>query len=171
MATRPLYAEEAALRQHIGPIPLPVGITADGILEAAANEMDGLLGQRYNVPITVSPNVSDQKPTAYWLQSINSMLGAGRFLVSAAAPGSQDATHNYGKMLIQTAMNQINLVVTGKRILVGAVETPTEAAADAGPIIINQDAYSQVDVFYDNFVPDGFAPGRTPRSTGTTWPR
>lgn len=171
MANRPVYCQEPAVRTHIGNLPLAPGVSVESAIEAAAMEMDGLLGDRYTVPILVSPNIAEQKVTAYWLQSANAMLCAGRLLLSAASDDSHEESNNYGRYLVTTAMAQIKLVVDGKRNLPGAIETPEEASSNAGPIIYNGDAYSQVDLYYDNFVPDGFAPGRTPRATGTTWPR
>lgn len=169
MVTRPVYCEEAAVRQHIGQIRLAVGIEIEGAIESAANEMDGMLGIRYQVPIIVSPNIADQKSTSYWLQSINAMLTAGRLLVSSAAPGSQTDTNNYGKYLIQNALNQINYVVTGRKVLLGALESEYESLSYVGPMIVNQDEFSQVDAFYSNFEPYGFIDDLEP--IGEKWPR
>lgn len=172
MANRQLYCEEAAVRTHLGNLKLPSAITVESLCESAANEMDGLLGDRYQVPITVSASVPEEKPTAYWLQTVSSQIAAGRLMVSAGAAGSQETTNNYGKYLLAQAYAQIKLVTDSKKDLPGAVEVGNDDGTDIkGPYIINQDAYSQVDVFYDNFEPDGFAPGRTPRQAGTTWPR
>lgn len=171
MANRPVYCEGPAVRTHLGQLALAPGVSIDSAIEAAAMEMDGLLGDRYNVPIIVSPNIAEQKTTAYWLQSVNAMLCAGRLLLSAASDDSHEETNSYGRYLVTTALAQIKLVTDGKRNLPGAVETPEEASSNAGPIIHNGDAYSQVDLYYDNFVPDGFAAGRRPRGPETTWPR
>jgi hypothetical protein len=172
VANRQLYCEEAAVRTHLGNLKLPVAVTVESLCETAANEVDGLLGVRYAVPITVSVNVAEEKATSYWLQMVSSQIAAGRMMVSAGAAASQDTTNNYGRYLLSQAYGQIKLVTDGKKDLAGAVEIGNEDETEVkGPYIINQDAYSQVDAFYDNFEPDGFIPGRVPREAGTTWPR
>lgn len=150
---------------------LPVEMTLEGAAEAAANEMDGLLGQRYTVPISVSVNDPSEKDTAYWLQQVSSMIAAGRIMLSLGAPGSNDTANNYGKYLIKNAMDMIALITDGKRSLAGAVENEDGTAGSKGPIILQGDRYSQVDMYYENMMPDGLFPGALPPQGGAAWPR
>lgn len=165
---RPLYADEDSVKTHLRNVRLQAGVTYESMIETASNEVDGHLGQRYVTPIDAEISDPTKATTAYWLRNVTAMIAAGRYLMSSSAGGSHDATHNYGAYLVRTADALLRSVTTGKTDLTGI-----EAAegADQGPLIINQDAYSQVDLFYDNIHPEGFMPGRAPRGGGVTWPR
>lgn len=91
-------------------------------------------------------------------------------MLSTAAPGSQDTANNYGQYLLRNAMQLINDVVTSKVDLPGIPETGANASTIQGATIINQDRYSQVDLYYDNFESEGLIPGLEPREPGTQWP-
>lgn len=171
MATRPVYTQEAAITTHLRNIKLHQGVTLDSLAEAASNEVDGLLGVRYLTPIIADPGDPEQRATSYWLQNVTSMLAAGRYLLAVAAPGSQDTANSYGKYLVSTAMSMINNVISGKTDLVGVPEVTSGNDSEPAPMVINGDAFSQVDMFYENMHPSGFMPGAIPPQVGTVWPR
>jgi|SRR6187431_2194660 len=169
--TRPVYCTEEAIRTHLGQnVKFPPNMTFDSLRESSANELDSKLGARYVTPIVASASDPVQQPTAYWLQNVSSMIAAGRFMLSTSAPGSQDTANNYGMYLLNMANAAISEVLTGQRDLVGIAEQGDTGQEFKGPAVINGDAYSQVDLYYDNFMPCGFAPGRKPAEEGT-WPR
>lgn len=171
MATRPVYTQEAAISTHLRNIKLHQGVTLDSLAETASNEVDGLLGVRYVTPIIADPGDPEQRATSYWLQNVTSMLAAGRYLMAVAAPGSQTETNSYGKYLVSTAMTLINNVLNGKIDLIGVPEIDSGDGSDPAPMIINGDAFSQVDMFYENMAPGGFMPGAIPPQVGLPWPR
>ncbi|AMS03412.1 head-to-tail adaptor [Gordonia phage Benczkowski14] len=164
---RPAYTDEDSVKTHLRNVRLQAGVTYEGMIEAASNEVDGHLGTRYKTPIDVTVSDPSQTTAAYWLSNVTSMIAAGRYLMATSAGGSHDSTHNYGSYLVGTAMALIRSVQSGKTDLSG-IETLD--GVEQGPIIINQDAYSQVDLFYDNMHPEGFMPGRTTRGDAP-WPR
>lgn len=170
-ANRPVYCTTAAIQTHVQNIRLPQGVTWDSLAEAAANEVDSHLGTRYITPLVASAADPETKATAYWLQNVSSMIAAARLMLSTAAPGSQDTANNYGKYLLQNAMTLINDVLSGKVDLQGVEEVGAGNDGIRGATIINQDQYSQVDLFYDNFMPEGIAPGRSTRRSDVPWPR
>ncbi|AVP43202.1 head-to-tail adaptor [Gordonia phage Lidong] len=168
---RAVYCTDAAIKTHVQNIKLPTGVTWDSLAETASNEVDSNLGVRYVTPIQVSANDPTQKAAAYWLQNVTSMVAAGRLMLSIAAPGSQDTANSYGQYLLRNAQQLMNDVISGKVDLPGAEEVPANGSTIQGPTVLNQDAFSQVDLFYDNFMPEGIVPGRTVRPGGTPWPR
>nr|DAK84360.1 MAG TPA: head to tail adaptor [Caudoviricetes sp.] len=169
-ANRPVYCTEGAIRTHVQNIKLPTGVTWDSLAETASNEVDSNIGVRYVTPITVNPNDPAERSAAYWLQNVTSMVAAARLMLSISAPGSQDTANNYGQYLLSNAQQLMNDVISGKVELPGAEEVAANGSIIQGPTVLNQDAYSQVDLFYDNFEPEGFIPGRLPRPKGTPWP-
>jgi phage gp36-like protein len=164
---RPAYTDEESVKTHLRNVRLQAGVTYESMIETASNELDGHLGTRYKTPIEANVQDPSQTTTAYWLSNVTAMIAAGRYLMSSSAGGSHDTTHSYGSYLINTAMALIRSVQTGKVDLTGI---DSVEGVEQGAMILNQDAYSQVDLFYDNMYPEGFMPDRTPRG-GAPWPR
>ncbi|AUV60623.1 head-tail adaptor [Gordonia phage SteveFrench] len=171
MPNRPVYCTTASIQTHVQNIKLPSGATWESLAETASNEVDSRLGLRYVTPFQVSPNDPSQRATAYWLQNVTSMIAAARLMLSISAPGSQDNANSYGQYLLQNAGRLIDDVVSAKVDLTGVPEVAANDSVIQGPTILNEDAFSQVDVFYDNFAPEGIMPGLKPREKGTPWPR
>ncbi|AVD99527.1 head-to-tail adaptor [Gordonia phage Butterball] len=170
-ANRPVYCTTASIQTHVQNIKLPPGATWESLAETASNEVDSNLGVRYVTPFQVSPSDPAQRAAAYWLQNVTSMIAAARLMLSISAPGSQDNANSYGQYLLQNATRLMNDVISGKVDLVGVEEIGANDSVIQGPTILNEDAFSQVDVFYDNFAPEGIMPGLRPREKGTPWPR
>lgn len=162
---RPLYADEDSVKTHLRNVRLISGVTYEGLIETASNEVDGRLGTRYMTPIDADVQDPSKTTTVYWLRNVTSMIAAGRYLMASAAGGSNDSTHAYGSYLVRTANSLIDSVVNGKVDLAGVEALDSN---EQGPMIINGDAYSQVDLFYENMHPEGFMPGRG--VGGMKWP-
>lgn len=168
---RPVYCTEDAIKTHLQNIKLPTGVSWDSLAQSAANEVDANLGVRYATPIAANPDDPSTRSTAYWLQNVSSQVAAARLLLSVAAPGSQDSANAYGRYLLGMATAMMNDVISGKVDLAGAEDAASGVDRKiTGPTIINQDRYSQVDVFYDNFMGEGIMPGMGVREEGTQWP-
>lgn len=141
------------------------------LISTASTEVDSSLSLKYQTPIDASTADPDTKATAFWLANVTAQVAAGRFMLSAAAPGSQDQANGYGRYLIANAKALINDVLSGRIELKGAVEVVKDETDRkfAGPAIINGDRFSQVDAFYDNWSPEGiWDEDRVPR--GRPWP-
>lgn len=165
---RPVYCTSDAIKVHLQNIKLPSGVTWESVAETASNEVDSTLGVRYVTPIVVSPIDPATRAAAYWLQNVSALVAAARLMLSISAPGSQDTANNYGQYLLRNAQALMQDVITGKVDLPGAEEVSSNDSVIQGATILNQDRYSQVDLFYDNFMPDGIAPGR--EVGGKPWP-
>ena len=168
---RIVYCTDTAIQTHVQNIKLPTGLTWQSLAETASNEVDAYLSARYATPIVASGTDPETRAAAFWLQNVTSMIAAARLMLSVAAPGSQDTANNYGQYLLRNAMQLINDVLSGKVDLIGIPESGSNDSTIQGATILNQDRFSQVDVFYDNFMPDGIMPGCEPREAGTQWPR
>jgi phage gp36-like protein len=171
MANRPAYADDASVQTYLRNVRLPAGVTLESLSVAASNELDGHLGSRYVTPIAASFEEATQVVTANWLQNVTAMLAAGTFYMSMSGSASHDSNHQYGEYLRRSAFGMINQVISGKTDLQGIEETSTNTSVIQGATVLNQDAFSQVDLFYDNYEPEGFLPGRKPREANVPWPR
>lgn len=169
MANRPVYCTGDAIKTHVQNIKLPAGVTWESMAETASNEVDSNIGVRYVTPVVVSPVDPETRAAAYWLQNVTALVAAARLMLSTAAPGSQDTANQYGQYLLRNAQQLMQDVVSGKVDLPGAEEISSNDSTIQGATILNGDRYSQVDLYYDNFMPDGILPGREPR--GAIWPR
>ncbi|QDF18234.1 head-to-tail adaptor [Gordonia phage Dakiti] len=170
MPNRPVYCTTAAIQTHVQNIKLPQNATWESLAETASNEIDSRLGVRYVTPFQVSPSDPAQRAAAFWLQNVTSMVAAARLMLSIAAPGSQDSANSYGQYLLRNVNELVNDVISGKVDLAGCEEVGANDSVIQGPTILNEDAFSQVDVFYDNFAPEGIMPGLKPRPRGNPWP-
>lgn len=167
---RPVYCTEGAIQTHVQNIKLPGNVTWDSLAETASNEVDSNIGVRYVTPITVSPMDPETRAAAYWLQNVTALVAAARLMLSISAPGSQDTANNYGQYLLRNAQQLMNDVINGKVDLPGAEELASNGSVIQGATILNPDRYSQVDLYYENMMPDGIMPGfDEPRSQA--WPR
>ncbi|AER26555.1 head-to-tail adaptor [Gordonia phage Amore2] len=166
---RPVYCTEGAIRVHLQNIKLPTGVSWDTMAETASNEVDSTIGVRYVTPVIVSPLDPATSAAAYWLQNVSALVAAARFMLSASAPGSMDTANRYGQYLLRNAQSIMLDVVNGKVDLPGAEELSSNDSVIQGPTTLNGDSFSQVDMFYDNFMAEGIMPGRRP--SGESWPR
>lgn len=169
-SNRPVYCTEASIKTHLQNIKLPVGVTWASLAETASNEVDSNISVRYETPLVTNPDDPATRAAAYWLQNVTSMVAAARLMLSVAAPGSQDSANAYGRYLLQNAQQLMNDVISGKVDLVGVPENAANGSEIQGPTVLNQDSYSMVDLYYDNFMEQGPVPGLQPRPSGTPWP-
>jgi hypothetical protein len=138
---------------------LPQSVTVEGIIASAADEIDSELGLLYKTPVLVNELDADKRDDYLLLKSINANLASGRLLTSMAAGGENNATHNYGKYLINFAYRLLNQITNGVRVLTSA-ERKSTAPTDSrkGPKVVHGDRYSLVDNFYQNYDPLGSQP-------------
>jgi len=131
----------------IGDIPLGSRVDANKFVQDAADEMNSVLGFRYQVPITTcdgSPHI------ALLLKRINNHLATGRLILAVAAGSEDSLVHAYGLKLIEEAIQWLNQIVQGQIFLECAIPVDTTSGLDdSGPTIFNQDANSAIEAFYE----------------------
>lgn len=148
------YCTETDTTNLIGDMKPPRGLSVAGIVENAATEMDSLLGQRYVIPIVLSDVDPRDKSDKNKLLIINANLAAGRLMLASGAGGEDNDLHAYAWYLVKYAMSQLQDIASGKVTLEKAVDLPSVGATlEGGMLVLNKDAYSGVDSFYNNSAP------------------
>lgn len=138
------YAEKTDLR--LGNIPLPADSVTTRALQQAADEINSALGMRYVTPIVATgPTAQAVTPL---IKNINVWLATGRLIEELTASTEDAQVHAYARSMITEAQAVIKLIVTGELVLDGVPPISTGATSGTGPMLVNQDAASNVDVFY-----------------------
>lgn len=171
MARATVYCVDADVTFHFAKVRLPPEIAMSDAISLASDEMDSYLGYRYVVPIPVSNSDPAKAYGTQLLKTICSQLTAGRIIVSVAAGGEKNKTHEYGRYLIDNALKYLCQIKDGELNISFATENTDEMARKQGPMMApGGDAYSLVDQFYQNIEPQGFLPCRTVPGA-VPWPR
>lgn len=144
---------------------------AEETIAAASDKMDAFIGAVYETPVLINESDPVKRQDSLVLKAICSQLASGILLTSAASAGEQSRTHAYGEYLLRFAYSQLQKIQNGSIKLTSAKELPVdqEDLTKRGPRIIQGQAYSLVDAYYENFEPEGFAPGRN--ASSGNWPQ
>lgn len=135
----------------IGDIPLPSYISSDAYVQAAADEIDAVVGQIYVTPVVVQTSAINRVTTLI-LKKLNNFLASGRIILALDAAGQNDRLHAYGMYLIKESQGILVAISDGKILLPGAQLVVTNTGGTA-PTILNAEKASLVDAFYENFNP------------------
>lgn len=137
-----------------GDLPLPAYM-GDGTnyVKGAAEEIDAALGQIYETPFNVGAGTNMERPGILTLKKVNWLLASGRLILDLAASGEDANLHAYGKQMLDEGLLMLAQLASGEMVLVGA-ETPASEDPDVdpsptGPFVLNEDAESLVQSFYD----------------------
>lgn len=150
----------------IGDIPL-AGKYGDGtaFVQLAADEIDSQIGHIYVTPVLFDESTPEKiatvRPAKLLLKKINTLLASGRIVLDQAAGAEDDRLHAYGRSMVNEALKLLEKIMNREIQLTDAPLLTEEAAREyTGPQVINEDAYSQVEAFYDRFQsPHIFKPG------------
>jgi hypothetical protein len=112
----------------------------------AAEEMDGVIGFDYQLPITIAG-----LPThvALTLKRCNMLLASGRYILSQAVAGEDTSTHAYGASLLKEGQGILQSIQTGQLDLIGVARAPGNVESNA-PTILQGDNASAIDAYYGN---------------------
>ena len=132
----------------IGNIPTPAYISVESSIQAAADEINSVIGTRYIVPIELA-NVPTSVPARLLLKRANAHLASGRIIMSADAGGQNNSLHRYGLYLISTATKIIEAIASGATPLQGAPLLPGVDEGVHRMVLENLDPVSRVEAFYD----------------------
>lgn len=144
----------------LGSVPLPAYMDAGVAIQSAADEIDAVIGMTYVTPVQITDSPST-RASKLMLKKANSMLASGRIIMAMDAGGQDTDIHKYGRYLISEAEKIVTAIATGQVTLQGATLLSGSPGGTA-PVIVNQDATSAVDSFYDNFKPRLVCPPRYP---------
>ncbi|MFD5451674.1 hypothetical protein [Streptomyces sp. NPDC127100] len=133
----------------LGQIPLPSYLDPDTYISNAAEEIDAIIGMTYVTPVSIQ-ETPQTRPTKLILKKVNNFLASGRIIMALDSGGEDTQLHSYGRYLVTQAEAIIKQIASGDVTLVGAQPINSGGNGNA-PVIVNGDAASIVDTFYDNF--------------------
>lgn len=128
---------------------------------AAQNEIFAKLGQRFTIPL--QPPVGGYEYLI--LSTIEIKLASGRLIMSKAAASEDKDVQAYGYFLIKEALGTLEMILGGQIDLPSCAQTPAQISSGNAPSIIQGDAASGVDAFYNWAT----VPGPVPYSRGGAW--
>lgn len=134
----------------LGDLPVPVEVGRQNFVNAAADEVDSILGVRYVTPIPMgdSPEVVPRYARLLVKRAANH-LASGRLILALAIGGEDSALHAYGYELVRGAMKWLEAIAEGAYDIPGATLNPvSDTVAPKGAKIGNLDASSGVENFY-----------------------
>lgn len=112
---------------------------------SAAEEMDGMMGEIYDLPLAGSVGGWTTLPLyqQLLLKQINVKLASGRILLTLNASGDTRALHVYGQRLIDEALAMLQPIINGDVVL----DAPgkNEEIRSNSPLIAHHDTESLVD--------------------------
>lgn len=130
----------------IGGLAVSSKIDKQVYVDAAADEIDIVLGLRYETPV----DVNDLDDSSFkLLKKINNYLATGRLIMALSINGQEDTLNAYAMEMVRVAMNDLEMLRMGAVELVGATYKDGASGNNKAPTIINQDAESAVSVFED----------------------
>lgn len=153
MAPRSLdscYTIPADVTPLLGDWTMPRDQTMDSWVIRAADEMDGIIGQRYKLPLEIDDVIPDHRADYLLLKRINEFLAAGRLLLGAAGGGQEGSTNAYATYLVNEATKELARISAGRTLLEAGEELEL-AAPTVGVMALNRDESSFVDQFYSSF--------------------
>lgn len=135
----------------LGNVPMPGYVDAAAMIQGAADEIDAVIGLTYVTPVSITDTPAT-RASRLMLKKANAMLASGRIIMAVDAGGQDTDLHKYGRYLIGEAEKIVAAIASGQITLQGA--TPLSASpGGTAPVIVNLDAESSVESFYDNFKP------------------
>lgn len=128
----------------LGNIPIPAD--AQRYVDQAAEEIDSVIGFKYETPVVVE-NSAEGRPVTLLLKRLNFSLASGRLILALAAPGEDDQIQQYGKYLVDQVHATLKMIVSGEILLPGAPEVGGGSAKSTGPVAYFEDDVSPVEQF------------------------
>lgn len=142
----------------VGNIPLPSTLTPQKYVDDAADEIDSVIGFKYQCPIDMSDLGTVKRPARLLLKRVSNWLATGRIILAVDAAGEDTQLHAYGLKLVSDAMAVLQAIADGSVVLEGATTLTDSDEASAGlrraPAIANLDESSIVEGFYEALNPN-----------------
>jgi hypothetical protein len=145
----------------IGNIPLPATLTPQKYVDDAADEIDSIIGFKYQTPIDMSDLGAVAKPARLLMKRLSNWLATGRIILAVDAAGEDNNLHAYGLKLVSDASAVLQAIADGSVVLEGATTLSDPDDASAGlrraPAIANVDSESIVEAFYAALDPNNYS--------------
>lgn len=146
--TTPIYREGYCTPEDIRLDDPPEGVVIERLIAAGAEYMDGYLGQVYQLPIVLDPQLSSHKGDHALLSRLNQYLAAAFYYRERTADKKSDEDHKYGRALYDEARQELSRISAGRTVIESAEPLHPEDGQPNGPLVANRDAGSFVDAFY-----------------------
>ncbi len=114
-------------------------------IDSASEDIDAQIGFIYEIPLS-----GQSSHITLLLKGICKKLASGRLLMAQAAASEDNSVHQYGKSLLDEAVRELWSIRNGQ-IELGAVKVTQKQTTGNAPTIIQGDAVSGVDAYYDWF--------------------
>jgi hypothetical protein len=137
---------------------LPLPPSPEKFVQDAADEIDSVLGMRYQTPIAPSDPTGVNRPTVLLIKRISNWLASGRIIMAQASGSELQQVHAYGKNLVDQATVVLQKIENGEIVLPGVATLDPEDLGRSGPIINNLDDGSNVESFYGMVSSPPFVP-------------
>jgi hypothetical protein len=118
--------------------------TLNQLVNAAADEMDGEIGEHYELPLPIG---SMPQHVVLRLKQCNVLIATGRFIMSQAVASEDTSTNAYGMSMLREGQGILKAICTFQFDLIGAALRNPPSTGNA-PAIVQGDAVSGVDAFY-----------------------
>lgn len=141
MSTQPYCVLDDLL---LGNVPIPAN--AQRYVNDAADEIDSVIGFKYETPVVVG-NSAEARPVTILLKRLNAWLASGRVLMAVAAPAQDDQIQQYALYLVTQARDTLKMIADGDILLPGAPVIGGESQVNTGPVAAFQDDASAVESF------------------------
>lgn len=114
-------------------------------LANTADDIDSVLGVDYVLPLNF-PSMAVH--TQLILKKLARLITSGRIILSRASHTEGDSTHAYGTSLLREGQSILAAIANGMILLNGATRI-NDGSTGNGPSILNVDAESYVEAFYN----------------------
>ena len=145
-----------------GNIPIPSYMSAQKIVDDAADEIDSRIGHVYTTPVVLDTNDPKTRPARLLLKRINAHLATGRLILALDSGGEDDRLHAYGFNLVKESLEALNAIASGQVTLEGATSLLDDSSRQTAVIVNNVDAESNVEAFYDRVASPAYTYGYGP---------
>jgi hypothetical protein len=125
-------------------------------IDAAADEIDIILGDRYVTPIHTD-ELPANRTTKLFLKQCNAQLASGRIIIAVSLTREAESLHAYGRQLINMTLAALKDVGTGGGSLPGAILSGTADVLENRVLSANVDPTSRVLDFEQSMYPGGFS--------------
>lgn len=133
----------------LGDLPISMSVNKQKFVDDAADEIDSIIGVRYQTPIDVSDTSQVPRYARLFIKRVANNLATGRLILAVAAGGEDSQVHAYGWSLVQSSLDALKQIADGTYDIVNAAPTdPNQSTRVTGPVIAGGDATSGVDAFY-----------------------
>lgn len=154
----------------VGSTALPKGMEPQAYVDGAADEIDMRIGFTYVTPVDITETSPVERPVRLILKTLNVHLATGRLCLALAKNAQRTDLEPYGASLVRDALAMIGQIERGEITLIGAERVVREGseATFTGPQILNVDAESNVEAFYDRVANPNYWYLGTPRGSAET---